>query len=89
VIVDLVLNTIEELRKIQQTSWYRLQRLVEAAPTACLIINRQSMVGSAKLKILLENSWTLATLEKENAISNLSFRIQRSHLSRLENVAVN
>ncbi|MEY2543568.1 MAG: recombination protein RecA [Verrucomicrobiota bacterium] len=80
VIVDLVLNTADELRKIPQTSWYRLQRLVEAAPTACLIINRQSLVSSAQLKIVLQNSWTLEALEKENAISNLRFRIQRSHL---------
>ncbi len=80
VIVDLVLNKIEELRKIPQTSWYRLQRLVEAASTSCLIINRQSMVSSAQLKIVLENSWTLEALEKENALSNLRFRIQRSHL---------
>jgi len=89
VIVDLVLNAIEELRKIPKTSWYRLQRLVEAAPTACLIINPQSLVSSAQLKIVLENSWTLETLEKENAISYLRFRIQRSHLNRLENVAAN
>ena len=78
VIVDLVLNSIAELRKIPQTSWYRLQRLVETVPTACLIINRQSMVSSAQLKIVLENSWTLEALGKENAISHLRFRIQRS-----------
>src|SRR6266404_575187 len=71
---------IEELRKIPQTSWYRLQRLVEAAPIACLVINRQSMVSSAQLKIVLENSWTLETLEKQNAISRLRFRVQRLHL---------
>src|SRR6184192_1424182 len=80
VILDLVLNPADELRKIPQTSWYRLQRLVEAVPTACLVINRQSLVSSAQLKIVLENSWTLADLEKENAISNLRFRVQRSHL---------
>jgi hypothetical protein len=80
VIVDLALNAPEELRKIPQTSWYRLQRLAEAVPTACLVINRQSMVGSAQLKIVLENSWTLTDLEKETAISNLRFRVQRSHL---------
>src|SRR5437588_7102145 len=68
VIVDLVLNSAEELRKIPQTSWYRLQRLAEAVPSACLIINRQSMVSSAQLKIVLENSWTLADLEKQNAL---------------------
>jgi hypothetical protein len=79
VIVDLVLNTAEELRKIPQTSWYRLQRLAEAVPTACLIINRQSLVSSAQFKIVLENSWTLETLEKENAVSHLRFHVQRSH----------
>ena len=80
VIVDLVLNAPEELRKIPQTSWYRLQRLAEAVPSACLIINRQSMVSSAQLKIVLENSWSLTDLEKENRISNVRFRVQRSHL---------
>src|SRR5438874_7771116 len=80
VIVDLVLNSAEELRKIPQTSWYRLQRLVEAVPTACLIINRQSLVSSAQLKIVLENSRKLADLERQNAISRLRFRIQRLHL---------
>jgi hypothetical protein len=77
VIVDLVLNSLEELRKIPQTNWYRLQRLAETVPTACLIMNRQSLVSSAQLKIVLENSWTLPDLEKENAISDLRFRIQR------------
>ncbi len=83
VIVDLVLNSAEELRKIPQTSWYRLQRLVEAVPTACLVMNRKSLVASAQLKIVLENSWTLADLENENAISTLRFRIQRSHVKSL------
>ena len=80
VIVDLVLNSAEELRKIPQTSWYRLQRLVEAVPTACLIINRQSLVSSAQLKIVLENCWRLENLEQDNAISGLRFRVERSHL---------
>jgi hypothetical protein len=83
VVVDLVLNPAEELRKIPQTSWYRLQRLAEAVPSACLIINRQSMVSSAQLKILLENSWTLADLEKQNAVTDLRLRVQRSHMKSL------
>src|SRR5438876_11232932 len=41
VIVDLVLNPPEELRKIPQTSWYRLQRLVEPTSAACLVLTRQ------------------------------------------------
>ena len=82
VIVDLVLNPLEELRKILQTSWYRLQRLVESAPTAWLVMTRQGTVSSAQLKIVLENSWTLETFEDESAISRLQIRVQRSQLHR-------
>jgi hypothetical protein len=82
VIVDLVLNAADELRKIPQTSWDRLQRLVEPTSTAFLVLSRQSMVGSAQLKLVLENQWTLATFEEENALSRLRVRIQRSHLNQ-------
>src|SRR6266700_1266653 len=82
VIVDLVLNPREELRKIPQTNWYRLQRLVESAPTACLVMTRQGMVSSAQLKIVLENSWTLETFKEVDAISQLQIRVERSHLRR-------
>src|SRR5207245_10667982 len=82
VIVDLVLNPREELRKIPQTNWYRLQRLVESAPTACLVLTRLGTVSSAQLKIVLENSWTLESFEEENAISQLQIRVERSNLRR-------
>jgi hypothetical protein len=79
VIVDLVLNAPEELRKIPQTNWYRLQRLVELAPVACLVLTRYEMVGSAQLKLVLQNSWNLETLEKQDAISQLRIVVKRSH----------
>jgi hypothetical protein len=81
VIVDLVLNAPEELRKIPQTSWYRLQRLVELAPVACLVITRYEMVASAQLKLVLQNCWSLETLENEDALSQLRMVVKRSHLS--------
>jgi len=91
VIVDLLLNSPEELRKIPQTNWYRLQRLVELIPTACLVLTRYEMVGSAQLKLVLENSWNLETLEKPDAISQLRIVVKRSHvqseISRLRNLA--
>ena len=80
VIVDLVLNAPEELRKIPQTTWYRLQRLVELIPAACLVLTRYKMVGSAQLKLVLENSWNLETLEKQHAISQLRIVVKRSHV---------
>jgi hypothetical protein len=80
VIVDLIFNSAEELRKIPQTTWYRFQRLVESVPTACLILTRYEMVSSAQLKLVLENSWNLETLEKQDAISQLRIVVKRSHL---------
>ncbi len=85
VIVDLVLNAWEQL-KIPQTRWYRFQRLVESTSTVCLVLTRRSTVSNAQLKIILENSWTLATFSEEDAISRLRFRIQRSHLNHLKSV---
>src|SRR6058998_305846 len=62
VIIDLVLNPPEELCKIPQTNWYRLQRLVEMIPTACLVLTRYEMIGGAQLKLVLQNSWNLESL---------------------------
>src|SRR6266699_2853381 len=89
VIVDLILNSSEELRKIPQTTWYRLQRLVESVPTACLVLSRHGMVSSAQFKIVLENSWSLETFEEDEAISRLQIRVQRSHLLRQQSATAN
>src|SRR5207248_7355358 len=80
VIVDLVLNAPEQLRKIPQTTWYRLQRLVEVVPTACLVLTRYEMVSSAQLKLLLENSWDIRTFETQNALSQVRIVVKRSHI---------
>jgi recA bacterial DNA recombination protein len=79
VILDLILNSPAELRKISQTTWYRLQRLVESAPTACLVLTRYEMVSSAQLKLVLENSWNL---EKQDAVAQLRIVVKRSHVGR-------
>jgi hypothetical protein len=85
VIVDVILNAPEELRKIPQTNWYRLQRLVESVPTACLVLIRFGMVASAQLTLVLENSWNLATFETDDPLSHLRIVVKRSHLhSELE-----
>jgi hypothetical protein len=88
VIIDLVLNAPEELRKIPQTNWYRLQRLVEMVPTACLVLTRYEMVGSSQLKLLLENSWNLESLETQNVLSEMRIVVKRSHLGAVSNQSV-
>lgn len=80
VIVDLVLNSRDELRKIPQSTWYRLQRLVEPTSTVLLVLNRQSLLASAQLKLVMENNWKLSDLENEHALSNVDLQVQRSHV---------
>ena len=65
VILDLVLNPLAELRKIPQSNWYRLQRLVELAPTAFLVFTPRNMISSAQWKLSLQNRWTLPQLNAE------------------------
>ena len=77
VVLDLVLNASAELRKIPQTSWYRLQRLVETAPTAFLVLTRASIISSAQLKLSLDNAWRLADLEQDHLTARLKILVQR------------
>lgn len=79
VVLDLVLNPAPELRRIPQNNWYRLQRLVEPAPTAFLVLTAQPMISSAQGKLVLENHWTLPQLESPvtELIPALRFRARR------------
>ena len=79
VILDLVLNARDELRKIPQTHWYRLQRLVEAAPSAFLVLTRRSMISSAQLKLFLDNAWRLSDLEQPDLTRRLKIQVERVH----------
>src|SRR6266496_3866769 len=78
VILDLVLNPADELRRIPATSWYRLQRLVEPTPTAFVIISRHNMVASAGTKIVLKNRWSLSDLSRDNPSTQLHFKVRRT-----------
>lgn len=77
VILDLVLNSADELRKIPQTSWYRLQRLVEPLASAFLVLTRRSMISSAQVKLVLENEWRLGDLQEDQDFSAVTVRVQR------------
>ncbi len=79
VILDLVLNAADELRKIPQTSWYRLQRLAEPMPTAFLVLTRRSMISSAQLKLVLDNNWELQDLQRDECFARWKFQVHRVH----------
>jgi hypothetical protein len=82
VVLDLILNAPEELRKIPQTNWYRLQRLVEAAPVAFLVLTRASIISSAQLKLTLDNAWRLADLQQVDLAARLNIQVKRAQGGR-------
>jgi hypothetical protein len=81
VLLDLVLNSPDEFRRIPSTSWYRLQRLTETSSTAFLVLSRRSLVASAHLKLMLSNNWNLQTFERKDALSFLRLEVTRSYSS--------
>jgi hypothetical protein len=85
VVLDLILNG--DTRQIPQTTWYRLQRLAEAVPTAFLVLTRQSIVSSAQLKLSLDNLWRLRDLEQENLNSRLQILVRRRQAGRAASCA--
>ena len=80
VILDLALNPVRELQKTPASNWYRLQRLVEPAPTAFLVFTPRSMISSAQWKLSLENRWTLPQLDwpAVDLQAALKVRLQRA-----------
>ena len=87
VILDLVLNPVTELRRIPSSNWYRLQRLVEPAPTAFLVLTPQSMISSAQWKLALENRWTLPQLDWKapDLQARLKIQVQRAQPNKWRN----
>jgi hypothetical protein len=82
VVLDLVLNSSSELRKIPSSSWYRLQRLVETTPATFLVLTRTSIISSAQLKLSLENAWILADLKQDHLTGRLKVLVQRTQGGR-------
>jgi hypothetical protein len=80
-ILDLVLHPLAELRRIPSSNWYRLQRLIEPAPTALLALTPCSLISSAQWKLILENRWRLPQLDW--AATELQTQIQ-VHLQRAQ-----
>ncbi|MFL6538605.1 MAG: hypothetical protein ACJ8JD_10560 [Chthoniobacterales bacterium] len=87
VVLDLVLNTPDELRRIPQTNWYRLQRLVEGTSVAFVVLTRRSMISSAQLKLILNNQWRLADLDRDFAPARFQICVERRQGERLSQTA--
>ena len=88
VVLDLCGATETELRCTPATQWYRLQRAVEPADLALVVITPRAAVPSAQLRLILNAPHSAAALELERPAlaATLAPTLQRQRL--LPRVAV-
>ena len=65
VVLDLRDASSRELRRVPAPLWYRLQRAVEGTELTLLVITPRPLVPSANLRLQLNHSLALATLESD------------------------
>jgi hypothetical protein len=66
-VLDLQLNPATQLRRIPSSTWYRLQRIVEATSTIFVVVTSRAMVSCAQARLSLHSHFGLPALEKEES----------------------
>ncbi len=76
-VFDLLLNPIEEVRRIPASSWYRLRNLTRQSGASLLIFTPRHVVPCATLQLTFESSFSLSDLERNREELNpVSFQEQ-------------
>ncbi len=83
VLLDLRREAARELRRTPSTFWYRLQRAVEPADLALVVITPHASVPSAQLRFVLNIPHAAGALEAERPALTAAFApiLQRQRLS--------
>ena len=64
-VLDLQLNPAAQLRRVPSSTWYRLQRIVEATSTLFIIVTPKAMVGCAQARLGFHSRFGLQSLQEE------------------------
>lgn len=84
VMLDLRDAPATELRRVPAPLWYRLQRAVEGTELTLVVFSPRPLVPSAALRLQLNYSLTLSTLETERPelLPNLNLTLDRQRQTR-------
>jgi len=82
VVLDLRHAKESELRRTPATQWYRLQRAVEPADLALVVMTPRTTVPSAQVRFILNSSHSAAALERNRLLLStaLAPELQRQRL---------
>ncbi len=88
-ILDLQLNALNELRRIANPVWFRLQSLTRRSSAVCLVMTSRALVGSPRLRLHLGESYQLSHLEQQpkKLLHQISLNVQRRRRSPLPDQA--
>jgi hypothetical protein len=67
VLLDLVMNTAKELRKIPPPTWYRFQRILQNTATRLVVIVPNHMISCAESRFTLDRTFAFAALAQSHA----------------------
>ena len=62
IFLDLRTNNAVELRKVADTTWYRLQRAIEPTPATLLVLTPHPLVASAHVRLGIEAPFDLSAV---------------------------
>lgn len=81
VLMDLRGSGRGELKKIPNTTWYRLQRIAGQSAVACLIATPWFMVSSAHYRVRMQGAIRVGDLERpsEELLAGMDFQVIRRH----------
>ena len=81
VLLDLRGSARAELKKIPNTTWYRLQRIATQSAVACLIATPWFMVSSAHCRVQLEGAFRVGDLDRPagELFAAMEFQVIRRH----------
>jgi hypothetical protein len=80
VVVDLKLNTVVQLRKIQSSVWHRFRRLQEQNGTTLLIVTPAQLVGGARCRVRVGSKLGIEAMIRPPAdvLGQLRFELLRA-----------
>ena len=80
-LLDLRGSAACDLKKIPNTTWYRLQRIAAQSAVACLIATPRFMVSSAHYRVQIRGDFHVGDLDRpiEELLAAMEFQVVRRH----------
>ncbi|MCF7762294.1 MAG: hypothetical protein K9N62_01325 [Verrucomicrobia bacterium] len=79
VFLDLAMNSDSELRKLNASHWFRLQRLIERTPTALLVATPFALVSGAHTRFSLNTRFEIEDLTRPESELHEQLNIKLVH----------